>query len=65
MKKYRKFGDDFDFQLYDLETSEYVCANHIDEDFIKNKIRKEGEIGKCTYCKKKEPLFLYHFYSKQ
>jgi hypothetical protein len=56
MKKYRKFGDDFDFQLYDLETSEYVCANHIDEDFIKNKIRKEGEIGKCTYCKKKRTV---------
>lgn len=53
MKHHRKPGDDVDIELYDLDTDTFVCANHLEEKFLKKKIRKEGKIGKCSYCEKK------------
>lgn len=37
MKKHRKIGDNFDFELYDLDTKEFVCANHLEEKLIQKK----------------------------
>lgn len=30
-----------------------VCANHIDDKYIKRFVQKNGESGQCDYCKKK------------
>lgn len=47
-----KPGDDVENELYNLDTNEFVCSNHIDEEFIKNQILKNGKEGKCNYCNK-------------
>ncbi|WP_298152219.1 HEPN-associated N-terminal domain-containing protein [Flavobacterium sp.] len=52
MKSNKKPGDHFDNELYDLDTTEFVCANHIEDDFISKQIRKKGIKGKCDYCQK-------------
>lgn len=39
-------------QLYDFDAKEFVCAHHIDEDFIKKYIISNGKKGKCDYCDK-------------
>ncbi|RZK19791.1 MAG: hypothetical protein EOO43_11510, partial [Flavobacterium sp.] len=52
MKSIKKPGDHFDNELYDLDTKEFVCANHIEDDFITRQIRKKGTKGKCDYCQK-------------
>jgi hypothetical protein len=52
MKTQTKPGDYVDFELYNLDTTEFVCANHLDDKFIQKKIRKEGKTSKCTYCNK-------------
>ena len=39
-------------ELYNLNTKEFVCSNHINENFIKAHIKKNGSRGRCNYCKK-------------
>ena len=45
-------GDVFDYEKYDLNTTEYVCANHLEDKYIRNKIRQSGQKGKCDFCNK-------------
>ncbi|MCG8806503.1 RES family NAD+ phosphorylase [Tenacibaculum finnmarkense] len=47
-----KPGDDVDYELYDLDTTELVCSQHIKDDYIKKFIQKNGTKGKCDYCDK-------------
>ena len=47
-----KPGDYFDDEKYDLNTTEYVCANHVEDKFIADKIRQAGQLGRCDYCNK-------------
>ncbi|PZR09991.1 MAG: hypothetical protein DI539_21490 [Flavobacterium psychrophilum] len=54
MKRKPKPGDNFDITLYDFETTEYVCANHIDDKYIKSEISRLAKNGKCDYCRKKK-----------
>jgi hypothetical protein len=41
---------DPDTEQYNLETTEYICAHHIDDDFIRDTILKTRERKKCDYC---------------
>lgn len=50
----RKFGDDVDYSLYNLEAKEKVCDSHINDDFIKKFIKTNGILGKCSYCGKRK-----------
>lgn len=50
----RKFGDDVDYSLYNLEAKEQVCDSHINDDFLKNFIKSNGSIEKCSYCGKRK-----------
>lgn len=43
-------GDVFDYEKYDLDTNEFVCANHLEDKYIKNKIRQSGQKGRCDFC---------------
>ncbi len=52
-KRNIKPGDDVYFELYDLNTSEFVCSQHIKNDYIKSFIQTKGTRGKCDYCDKK------------
>lgn len=52
-KRNIKPGDDVDDELYNLETTEYVCSQHIKDDFISKYIKDKGTKGKCDYCNKK------------
>ena len=49
----RKPGDDFDVEQYNFNTSEFVCANHLQNNFINKKIKEVGDKGICSYCNKK------------
>lgn len=51
-KRYIKPGDDVDYELYNLDTTEHVCSKHIKDDFIINQIKSIGTKGKCDYCGK-------------
>jgi hypothetical protein len=48
----RKPGDDFDVEQYNFNTTEYVCANHLQDSFINKKIKEIGNKGTCSYCNK-------------
>lgn len=37
-------------QLYNFDTTEFVCSHHINESFIKKNIIEKGKKGKCNYC---------------
>lgn len=52
-KRNIKPGNDVDFELYDLDTTESVCSQHIKDDYIKKFIQKNGTKGQCDYCDKK------------
>ncbi len=56
MKKNIKPGDDVDYSLYNLDADEFVCSDHIDDNYIRTHIKTNGAIGKCTYCKKKKTV---------
>lgn len=51
-----KYGDDVDYSLYNIRTTELVCANHIEDDFIKKQIRNHGSYDKCDYCSKRRKV---------
>lgn len=40
----------FEESLYNFNTKEYVCSNHIEEPYLKRRISSDGEKGICTYC---------------
>lgn len=42
----------YEYEIYDFDTNEYVCANHIGDKFIAGKIRQTGQLGQCNYCGK-------------
>lgn len=48
----RKPGDDFDVEIYNFNTTEFVCANHFQDSFINKKIKEVGSKGICSYCNK-------------
>jgi hypothetical protein len=50
-KRYFKPGDVEEGYYFDVGT--FVCQNHFNDDFLNEKIRKEGEKGICSYCSKK------------
>ena len=50
--RYIKPGDDVDYELYNLNTTEHVCSKHIKDDFIINQIKSIGTKGICDYCGK-------------
>ena len=51
-----KFGDDVDYSLYNFDSTEFVCDDHINEDYIQNFINVNGTVGKCTFCKKRRKV---------
>ena len=52
-KRNIKPGNDVGDELYNLETTEYICSQHIKDDFIKKYIKNNGTKGKCDYCDKR------------
>ena len=54
---YRKYGDDVDFELYNLKANENLCYEHLNADFINREIEHNGEIRKCTYCHKSRKTY--------
>jgi hypothetical protein len=46
----KKFGDDVDYEIYNFDADELICAHHIKDNFIKNFIIKNGHKSKCKYC---------------
>lgn len=48
----RKPGDDFDVEIYNFNTTEFVCANHFQDSFINKKIKEVGSKRICSYCNK-------------
>jgi RES domain-containing protein len=48
----RKPGDDFDVEIYNFDTTEFVCPNHFQDSFINKKIKEVGSKGICSYCNK-------------
>lgn len=48
----KKPGDNFDDEIYDFNTTEFVCANHFQDSFINIKIKEVGSKGICSYCNK-------------
>lgn len=46
----KKFSDDVDVEIYNLNAKELVCSHHIKDDFIKKYIQTNGYKGKCNYC---------------
>jgi len=50
-KRYLKPGDVEEGYYFDIGT--FVCQNHFNDDFLNEKIRKEGEKGICSYCNKR------------
>jgi hypothetical protein len=38
------------YQLHNFNTTEFICGHHLDDDFIKSQILKEGVKGTCSYC---------------
>ncbi len=49
----KKHYEALDDEVYDFNTTELLCANHIEDEFIKNFILRNGTASKCTYCHKK------------
>ncbi|WP_034889497.1 HEPN-associated N-terminal domain-containing protein [Gillisia sp. Hel_I_29] len=52
-KRNFKTGNDVGDELYNLETKEYVCSQHIKNAFIEKYIKDKGTKGICDYCDKK------------
>lgn len=46
------FDDNLDNHLYNFEAEGLVCANHINDNFIRKFVNKNGTKAKCTYCSK-------------
>lgn len=53
---YPKPGDDLDLKLYELNTSEKICNNHINDTFIKQFISKNSFFDICSYCNRKSKV---------
>lgn len=45
-----KYGDIVGYEVYNFNTTEYICSHHIDDDFIKQEILRNAIWGKCNYC---------------
>lgn len=52
----RKFGDDVDYSLYNLDADEMVCNSHIRDEFFKKLIKGSATTAKCDYCNKVKPV---------
>ena len=48
-----KPGDDIGYDQYNFDTSEFICSQHLKDDFIMKFIKENGSKGECNYCKKK------------
>ncbi len=57
MGQFKKaYFDDFDNEVYNLNTKELVCSHHIKDDYITKYILANGQFARCCYCGKKKKV---------